>query len=35
MRVEDPAKAPGTVIGKALASLVDAKGLVPILVALQ
>jgi hypothetical protein len=35
MRAADPSKSPGTVIGKALASLADAKGLVPILVALQ
>jgi hypothetical protein len=35
MKVEDPAKAFGAVIGKSLASLVSGTGLVPILIALQ
>ena len=35
MRVADPARAFGAVIGKALAPLAEGRGLVPILVALQ
>jgi hypothetical protein len=35
MRVEDPLKAFGAVIGKALRPLIDGQGLVPILIALQ
>jgi len=35
MKAIDPAKAFGTVIGKALGPLSDGKGLIPLLVALQ
>lgn len=35
MRVDDPLKAFGTVIGKALRPLTDGQGLIPILIALQ
>lgn len=35
MKVCDPLKAPGSVIGKALRSLAEGQGLVPILIALQ
>lgn len=35
MRVEDPLKAFGAVIGKALRPLIDGQGLIPILIALQ
>ena len=35
MRVSDPTRALGTVIGKALAGLADGRGMIPVLVALQ
>ena len=35
MRVDDPFKALGTIIGKALRPLADDRGLIPILIALQ
>ena len=35
MRVDDPARAFGAVLGKALGSLAHGQGLVPVLVALQ